>query len=107
MGSIVFPAARALVAWLEKHGGNLDGVRALGRSFLVSYQSEYEHLCMVGAFKDHAFQQNLGADPELWDLQLVRSVPMSFSPMSTSTLACLGDYNYSYSHVHSLTWFNG
>jgi len=29
MGSIVFPAARALVAWLEKHGGNLEGVRAL------------------------------------------------------------------------------
>ena len=50
MGSIVFPAARALVAWLEKHGGNLDGVRALGKSFLISYRSEYEHLCMVGAF---------------------------------------------------------
>ena len=31
MGSIVFPAARVLVAWLEQHGGNLDGVRALGK----------------------------------------------------------------------------
>ena len=33
MGSIVFPAARALVAWLEKHGGNLEGLRALGMIF--------------------------------------------------------------------------
>ena len=31
MGSIVFPAARALVSWLEEHGGDLKGVRALGR----------------------------------------------------------------------------
>merc|ERR1712156_412667 len=29
MGSIVFPAARALVSWLEEHGGDLKGVRAL------------------------------------------------------------------------------
>ena len=35
MGSIVFPAARALVAWLEQHGGNLQGVRALGMIFYV------------------------------------------------------------------------
>ena len=36
MGSIVFPAARALVAWLEQHGGNLDGVRALGIDLFFS-----------------------------------------------------------------------
>ena len=50
MGSIVFPAARALVAWLEKHGGNLDGVRALGKSFFLFDQFRYDLLCMVGAF---------------------------------------------------------
>ena len=43
MGSIVFPAARALVAWLEKHGGNLEGVRALGRSFFVFDRSGSVH----------------------------------------------------------------
>ena len=48
MGSIVFPAARALVAWLEKHGGNLDRVRALGRNFFIFGNSGYNLLCMVG-----------------------------------------------------------
>ena len=42
-GAIVFPAARALVAWLEKHGGNLEGVRALGRSFFVFDRSGSVH----------------------------------------------------------------
>ena len=48
MGSIVFPAARALVAWLEQHGGNLDGVRALGIHLISFHRSGYDLLiCMV------------------------------------------------------------
>ena len=47
MGSIVFPAARALVAWLEQHGGNLDGVRALGIHLISFHRSEYDLLIHV------------------------------------------------------------
>ena len=55
MGSIVFPAARALVAWLEQHGGNLQGVRALGMICYVLNGFGHEFLCFNGSGYDLCF----------------------------------------------------
>ena len=52
MGSIVFAAARALVAWLEQHGGNLQGIRALGIIFSVLNGFGYDVLCFNGSGYD-------------------------------------------------------
>ena len=48
MGSIVFPAARVLVAWLEQHGGNLDGVRALGKGEIQCLIFNFQYSILDG-----------------------------------------------------------
>ena len=77
MGSIVFPAARALVAWLEKHGGNLKGLRALGIIFndLMVLDMIF-FLCLIIFFVLMILQNLIGSACYIESLLHVPNIPV-------------------------------
>ena len=76
MGSIVFPAARALVAWLEKHGGNLKGLRALGMIFNdLMVLDMILFLCLIIFFVLMILQNLIGSACSIESLLHVPNIP--------------------------------
>ena len=77
MGSIVFPAARALVAWLEKHGGNLKGLRALGMIFndVMVLDMFFFFMCLIIFFVLMILQNLIGSACSIESLLHVPNIP--------------------------------